>query len=94
MSWFTPVLDILESAGSWMEDNPVASSLLGGAAAGAADYYVKKEAQKAEESYQDKAYQRRLESTTASSGSSNYSDYAGKLTGGRGLLTNGVLAGK
>lgn len=94
MSWFTPILDAIGSAGEWMENNPVASSLLGGAAAGAADYYVQKEAQKAEESYQDKAYQRQLESTTASSGGSNYSDYSGKLTGGTGLLTNGVLSEK
>jgi len=98
MSWFSSILDVANSVGSWMESNPTAASILGGAVAGGAQFYASKELQESQDESDEKAYQRRktdmLENSKASSGigASGYDGYSSKLTGGTGLLTNGILA--
>ncbi len=90
-SWYDPVIEMAGDFVDWMEANPTAAKMIGGAATGALSYYNQKDQQK----YDEKMYNRRksdaLENSRASSGDGGYSDYATKLTGGTGLLTNGKL---
>lgn len=100
MSWFKSVLNLVGTAAGWMEKNPTAASILGGAVAGGAQYYANKQSLEAQEAHDEKMYQRRksdqLENSKASSGveASGYGNFSSSLTGGTGLLTNGKFVKK
>lgn len=94
MSWYTPVVSFLENSAKWMEKNPTAASMLGGALAGGAQYYTETKLQKDRERHDEKMYNRRqsdqLENNRASSGieASGYGNHAKTLVGGTGLLNS------
>lgn len=93
-SWYEPVTEMAGDFVTWMEANPTAAKAIGGAATGALSYYNQKDQQ----DHDEKMYERRksdaLENSRASSSDGGYSDYAGKLVGGTGLLTSGSLVQK
>jgi len=97
MAWYESILDATKEVGKWMEENPTASKILSGAVVGGATYLGNKELQESQQSYQDKIYERQkadgLALSKASTGS-NYDSHTNGLTGGTGLLTNGLLATK
>lgn len=90
-SWFEPVTEMAGDFVDWMEANPTSAKAIGGVAAGAVSYLNQQE----KLDHDEKMYERRksdaLENSRASSGDGGYTDYAKKLTGGTGLLTNGSL---
>ncbi|WP_271270483.1 hypothetical protein [Aliamphritea hakodatensis] len=93
-SWYTPVVSFLESSAKWMEKNPTAASMIGGALAGGAQYYTETKIQKDRERHDKKMYDRRksdqLDNARASSGidASGYGNHAKSLVGGTGLLNS------
>ncbi len=91
-SWFKPVTSFLEGSAKWMESNPTAASMLGGALAGGAKYYADNELQKDRNRQEEKMYNRRksdhLENSRASTGIGNYGSHSKSLVGGTGLLNN------
>ena len=92
MSWFSSVLNIVEKTAGWMEDNPTAATMLGGAVGGYAD----REAIKDQNKHEERMYERRkadsLANSMPSSGIGGYGSHVAGLTAGTGLLTNGLLA--
>ena len=96
MSWFNSVLGGLNSVAGWMESNPVAAQMIGGAAVGGLQYFANEKLIDEQDDRDERMLNRRNENSMASSGvgSSGYGNHAAALTGDKGLLTNGLLAQK
>jgi hypothetical protein len=95
MDWFNSILDVAKGAGKWMESNPTAANILGGAIAGGASYYTQKEVLKANRESEERIYERNLrdkqKNSMASSGTKSYGNHYSNFSGGSGLLTSGLL---
>lgn len=93
-SWFEPVTEMAGDFVDWLEENPTAAKMVGGAAIGAVDYYNQKEQQAHEEKMYNRRLDDQLQNSRASTGTDDYGSHVAKLTGGTGLLTNGKFVYK
>ena len=93
--WFGGGLDFVTKGASgafgWLERNPEAANLLGGVASGAGQYLAARETAKENAKLEEKMYERRRRDSMINPGElGDYGSY--RSVGGKGLLTNGLLA--
>ncbi len=95
MSWFDSIVDTGTKAFQWMEDNPNATSFIGGAAMGALKYADIRSQQKERE--KDREFQRQLRkedreyrSTFGGASTTEAGFEPANLTGGEGSLVGGT----
>lgn len=88
-SFLDTVGEYASKAFDWMEANPNATKFLGGAAVAGLQYMDSQDQRK----HDEKMYNRRQQDSMASSssGADGYGSHTAKLSGGTGLLTNGLL---
>lgn len=91
-SWWDTGLDWATSAFGWMEDNPVATKMLGGVVGGVGSYLTQRELQDREEKMLKQSWDRERQAQMITPGSvNNYGSYGGGFS--NGLITNGMIAG-
>lgn len=88
MSWFDSIVDTGTKAFQWMEDNPNATSFIGGAAMGALKYADIRAQQK--EAAKVRQEQRDYRSTFGGASTTDAGFTPADLTGGEGSLVGGA----
>ncbi len=83
--WFKPVSDTVSSVGSWMNENPGATSAIGGIAKGVGDYMSAQQQQEFDLRKQREERAWRESRSMASSGDNGYGSHTSSLT--KGLLS-------
>ena len=90
MSWYDSILDTGTKVFSWMEDNPTASSFIGGAAASGLSYYSgRQQAKDRRDEVQD---DRRYREQFGGASNTDAGKTPNQLVGGTNSLTNGSMA--
>ena len=79
---------------NWIGDNPEAANLIGGVAMGAAQGYMQQQQADDQRAFEREMYDRKRRDRMAKPGEiNNYGSYRNTIAG-RGLLTNGAIAGE
>ncbi len=90
MSWFNSLMDTGTKVFSWMEENPTATSFIGGAAVGALSYLEAKEEREFQRELRDE--EREYRSTFGGSSTTDAGKKAPTLSSlGEGIVTGGSL---
>ncbi len=90
MSWFNSLMDTGTKVFSWMEENPTATSFIGGAAVGALSYYEAKKDREFQRELRDE--DREYRSTFGGASTTEAGKKAPTLSSlGEGIVTGGSL---
>lgn len=90
MAWYDSILDTGTKVFSWMEDNPTATSFIGGAAAAGLNYYNTR--QQAKDRRREIEDQRRYREKFGGASTTEAGKTPPSLVGGKNTLTNGSMA--
>lgn len=92
--WWNGVTDFATNAFDWVGENPEAANLIGGVAMGAAQGYMQNKQADDQRAFEREMWDKKREARYAKPGDVNGYDSHRNMIAGKGLISNGMIAGE